>query len=187
MFSLIKEIYSLCQKKPIKEINVMIVGIDQNGKTYFQEYFTSMLQQKEVKQIYDIRTIGVNTTKLPYADYQMCLWDIGGSDSIRNVWKRYLNETNVILYCIDSSDEQRLNESFTALSELMLEDNRNLSVCVLLTKADILNKNVELAVESFAKQNEFIMSIKQISIMNNDGLVAELEDIAEWCIQYAKF
>ena len=185
MFSLFKELFSLCQKKPKKEINTMICGIDQSGKTYFQEYFSSTLENKEIKQIYNIRTIGVNTVKMNYAEYEFCLWDIGGSESIRNVWKRYLNDSHCILYCIDSSDEQRLNESLECLSDLMQNDMKNLPVCVILTKNDILNDNVQLAVESFASQNDFIVSIKSFSTKNNK-LYQEAEDIVEWCIQYTK-
>ena len=185
MFALCKEIISLCQKKVKKEINVMIIGLDHSGKTYFQEYFLSILQNKEVKEIYDMRTIGVNTEKIKYGEYQLCLWDIGGSESIRNIWKRYIEDAHIILYCIDSSNESRLNESFTALTDLLQLDTKDIPLLFLLTKADQLNKNVQTAVESYAQQLTKLTSIKQFSIKSNENLLDEVEEIVEWCIQYS--
>ena len=32
------------------------------------------------------------------------MWDVGGSDKIRLLWRHYLENTNVIIFVIDSTD-----------------------------------------------------------------------------------
>ncbi|ELP85596.1 ADP-ribosylation factor, putative [Entamoeba invadens IP1] len=116
MISLTRELLSLCKKTPDPSLNIMIVGLDGSGKTYFEEYVSSILNKVPLQEIYEMSTIGVNAKTVHYGGFQISLWDIGGTSSFRSVWNRYIDESNVIIYCIDSSDPTRLDESFSALN-----------------------------------------------------------------------
>lgn len=39
------------------------------------------------------------------------LWDVGGQEGLRALWKTYLEECNAIIFVIDISNFQRIEES----------------------------------------------------------------------------
>lgn len=66
------------------------------------------------------------------------MWDIGGQKAIRPYWKNYFERTNGIVFVVDSSDEERINEAVTEFDELMAEDNlKGLPLLVFANKQDL--------------------------------------------------
>ena len=53
----------------------------------------------------------------------MNVWDIGGQKAIRPYWKNYYDNTDGMVFVVDSSDEERLNECIEELNELLAEEN----------------------------------------------------------------
>ena len=51
------------------------------------------------------------------------MWDIGGQKAIRPYWKNYYENTDGLVYVVDSSDEERLNECTEELNALLAEEN----------------------------------------------------------------
>ena len=51
------------------------------------------------------------------------MWDIGGQKAIRPYWKNYFENTDGLVYVVDSSDEVRLKECSEELQNLLSEDN----------------------------------------------------------------
>ncbi len=56
------------------------------------------------------------------------VWDIGGQDRIRNLWRHYYNGTQGLIFVVDSSDRDRMDEArdelHKALGEVELEKVR---------------------------------------------------------------
>ena len=36
------------------------------------------------------------------------MWDVGGQDKIRQLWKHYYQNTQALIYVVDSSDKERI-------------------------------------------------------------------------------
>ena len=53
----------------------------------------------------------------------MNVWDIGGQKAIRPYWKNYFENTDGLVYVVDSSDEVRLKECSEELQNLLAEEN----------------------------------------------------------------
>ena len=51
------------------------------------------------------------------------MWDIGGQKAIRPYWKNYYENTDGLVFVVDSSDEERLNERVEELNSLLAEEN----------------------------------------------------------------
>jgi GTPase SAR1 family protein len=51
------------------------------------------------------------------------VWDIGGQKAIRPYWKNYYENTDGLVFVVDSSDEERLNECVEELNSLLAEEN----------------------------------------------------------------
>jgi ADP-ribosylation factor-like protein 3 len=51
------------------------------------------------------------------------VWDIGGQKTIRPYWKNYYENTDGLVYVVDSSDDKRLAECTEELQSLLSEDS----------------------------------------------------------------
>ena len=47
------------------------------------------------------------------------MWDLGGQKAIRQHWKNYYDNTDGMIFVVDSSDEERLNECVEELAALL--------------------------------------------------------------------
>ena len=66
------------------------------------------------------------------------MWDIGGQKAIRPYWKNYYDNTDGMVFVVDSSDEERLNECIEELNELLAEEGlANVPLLVYANKQDL--------------------------------------------------
>lgn len=66
------------------------------------------------------------------------MWDIGGQDKLRPLWRSYTRCTDGIVFVVDSVDEERLEEAKMELQRTTrAPDNVNVPVLVLANKQDL--------------------------------------------------
>lgn len=79
----------------------------------------------------------------------MNVWDIGGQKAIRPYWKNYYENTDGMVFVVDSSDEERLKECHEELNALLAEEGlMGVPLLVFANKQDL----------DFAASAEEIMS-----------------------------
>lgn len=74
-------------------------------------------------------------------DVTLNLWDLGGQRAIRTYWNQYYENTGALVYVIDSTDEDRMEEAGSELQK-MLNDGalqRDIPILVLANKQDLVN------------------------------------------------
>jgi ADP-ribosylation factor-like protein 3 len=74
-------------------------------------------------------------------DVSLNLWDLGGQRTIRTYWNQYYENTGALVYVIDSTDEDRMEEAGSELQK-MLNDGalqRDIPILVLANKQDLMN------------------------------------------------
>lgn len=81
---------SLFSKK--KSFRVIIVGLDGAGKT------TLLFKLKLGEQASTIPSIGFQVETTTYKDLTFIVWDLGGQEKIRPLWKHYFVGLNGIIY-----------------------------------------------------------------------------------------
>ena len=54
--------------------------------------------------------------------FKLNVWDIGGQKAIRPYWKNYYDNTDGMVFVVDSSDEERLKECTEELQSLVSEE-----------------------------------------------------------------
>jgi ADP-ribosylation factor-like protein 2 len=82
-------------------------------------------------------TSSTNSNNSTDSAFQLHLWDIGGQRGIRSYWRNYFEETDGLVFVIDSAAPQRFSESLQELSTLLGQDRlANASVLVLANKQD---------------------------------------------------
>ncbi|KAJ7223662.1 ARF/SAR [Mycena rebaudengoi] len=77
------------------------VGLDAAGKT------TILYKLKLGEIVTTIPTIGFNVETLEYKNISFTVWDVGGQDKIRRLWNHYFQNTQGIIFVVDSNDRER--------------------------------------------------------------------------------
>ena len=57
-----------------------------------------------------ISTIGFNVETIEYKNVELTIWDVGGQEKIRPLWKHYYQDTQAIIFVVDSNDRERTGE-----------------------------------------------------------------------------
>ena len=69
-----------------------------------------------------IPTIGFNVETVQYKKIELRVWDVDGQDKIRPLWKHYFQNTQGLIFVVDSNDRERVGESSEELSKMLRED-----------------------------------------------------------------
>jgi ADP-ribosylation factor-like protein 3 len=69
------------------------------------------------------------------------LWDLGGQRAIRVYWNQYYENVGALVYVIDSTDEERMEETRTELEKILNDCDlqQDIPVLVLANKQDLMN------------------------------------------------
>ncbi|KAL0487237.1 ADP-ribosylation factor [Acrasis kona] len=104
-----------------KNLQILFVGLDSAGRTTMLYYF------KLGKAIDVYPTIGFNCEEIQFNNTTIKMFDVGGGDKIRPLWRHYYKDTNVIAFVVDSADHSRMSEAkqeiFNLLNDPLLDPN----------------------------------------------------------------
>ncbi len=66
------------------------------------------------------------------------MWDVGGQDKIRPLWRHYFQNTQGIIFVVDSNDRDRIVEAREELQRMLNEDElRDAILLVFANKQDL--------------------------------------------------
>ncbi|KAL4703543.1 hypothetical protein ACJJTC_010163 [Scirpophaga incertulas] len=87
-----------------------------------------------------IPTIGFNVETVEYKNISFTVWDVGGQDKIRPLWRHYYQNTQGLIFVVDSSDTKRIAEAENELANMLKEDElRDAVILVFANKQDMPN------------------------------------------------
>merc|ERR1711915_331978 len=117
-----------------KEMRILMVGLDAAGKT------TILYKLKLGEIITTIPTIGFNVETVEYKNISFTVWDVGGQDNIRPLWRHYFQNTQGLIFVVDSNDRERISEAKEELNRMINEDElRDAVLLVFANKQDLPN------------------------------------------------
>ena len=58
-----------------------------------------------------IPTIGFNVETVEYKNISFTVWDVGGQDKIRPLWRHYYQNTQGLIFVVDSNDRDRVDNA----------------------------------------------------------------------------
>jgi ADP-ribosylation factor protein 1 len=83
---------------------------------------------------------GFNVETLTYKSTSFTVWDVGGQDRIRPLWRHYFNNTQGIIFVVDSNDRDRIVTARDELSRMLHEDELHDAVLLVwANKQDLPN------------------------------------------------
>lgn len=66
-----------------------------------------------------IPTIGFNVETVEYKNICFTVWDVGGQDKIRPLWRHYFQNTQGLIFVVDSNDRERIVEAEKELQNMV--------------------------------------------------------------------
>jgi len=121
-------------KKSDSEARILVLGLDNSGKTTILK----KLSDEDITHI--MPTQGFNIKSLMHDGFKLNVWDIGGQKSIRPYWRNYFDQTDALIYVIDSADRRRLEETGVEIQQLLDEERlASVPVLIMANKQDLLS------------------------------------------------
>ncbi|KAJ1968452.1 ADP-ribosylation factor protein 3 [Dispira parvispora] len=181
MYTLLSGLYKYLTRQ--EEYYVIILGLDNAGKTTLLE---------RIKTIYTgVRglspdkigpTVGLNIGKIDIDRSRIKFWDLGGQRELHSIWERYYPESHGIIFVIDATDRERLEECRKTFENIMKQDEvEGVPVLMLANKQDL---PVAMAVEEIKEVFNKIAyglgardsKVLPVSALAGDGV----RDAVEW-------
>lgn len=82
--------------------------------------------------------IGFNVENVEYKNIAFTVWDVGGQDKIRPLWRHYYQNTQGIIFVVDSNDRERISEAREELQRMLNEDElREALLLIFANKQDL--------------------------------------------------
>ena len=167
-----------------KEMRILMVGLDASGKT------TILYKLKLGEIVTTIPTIGFNVETVEYKNISFTVWDVGGQDKIRPLWRHYYQNTQGLIFVIDSNDRERVQEAREELNRMLQEDElREATLLCFANKQDLPNAmnaaevTDKLQLHSMKNRDWYIQATCATS---GDGLYEGLDWLAQNISKNAK-
>ena len=158
-----------------KPSRMLILGLDSAGKT------TILYQIASGQAINTVPTVGFNMEELEYENIKFKVWDLGGQEALRPYWSCYYNNTNAVIFVIDSCDKERIHMARAELHKLAGEKElQNAVIAIFANKQD--DEEHAMNVDDISKE----MGLSELkhntwSIFKTSGLTGEgLKDGMSW-------
>jgi len=163
-----------------KEVRLLILGLDNAGKTTILRKFSG----EPTDQIEP--TLGFNIKTLEHRGYTLNFWDVGGQKTIRAYWRNYFEQTDGLIWVVDSADQTRLELCRDELDALLQQEKLvGASLLILANKQDVAGSMSTdgiadiLCLHTSDKFKNRHWSIHACSAMTGEGLA----DGMDWMVE----
>lgn len=181
----LSKIWNLFSELGNTQARILMLGLDAAGKT------TVLYKLKLNETVSTIPTIGFNVeTVTPVKNLTLTIWDVGGQEKIRPLWRHYYQGTNGLIFVIDSSDITRIAEAREELFGIIdSEEFVGVPVVVLANKQDLpsamkASQMVEKLGLATHKRNPW--HVQETCAKTGDGLYEGLEKLVKMVKEFKK-
>ncbi len=165
------------QPKTVKAITAILQGLDASGKT------SLLYRLKLGETVTTIPTIGFNVETFSHKDFSITLWDLGGGDKIKPLWRHYYPGKDAMIYVVNSLDSDRLPEAKDELKRLLeLDEFAGKPFLILANKRDVPGAmNLQQIREGLDFPNCERVCMIECSAATGQGLVEAMD----WLVGHA--
>lgn len=115
-------------------MRILMLGLDAAGKT------TVLYKLKLDQPVTAIPTVGFNVETVTFKNVKFGIWDVGGQDKIRPLWRHYYTGTQGLIFVIDSSDRERIDEAKQELYKIAMDRGMSeVPILIFANKQDMPN------------------------------------------------
>lgn len=165
-------------------LHCAMIGLDLSGKT------TVLYRMKFNQYMNTATTIGFNCEKVRLNNKNYMIWDVGGQDKLRPLWRSYTRATDGIIFVVDSSKSDRFEEAKLELQKIykscqttgVKSGNGAAPILVLANKQDLPNAADSAKIESVLGLKELGASfwhVQSICAVTGEGLEEGMARLTE--------
>ncbi|XP_070837775.1 ADP-ribosylation factor-like protein 4D [Chaetodon auriga] len=175
-----------------QSLHVVVIGLDSAGKT-------SLLYRLKLREFVEtIPTKGFNMEriKVPMGNSKtntttFQVWDVGGQEKLRPLWKSYTRRTDGLVFVVDAAETERMEEAKVELHRITRSaENQGVPVLVLANKQDLDGAMSASEVEKVLALHELSSSTlhhtQGCSAQDGQGLQPGLEKLYEMILKRKK-
>lgn len=168
-----------------RDARILMVGLDAAGKT------TILYKLKLNETVSTIPTTGFNVeTVCPCKGVTFTVWDVGGQEKIRPLWRHYFQNTQGLIFVVDSSDLERISEARQELfSVLESPEMEGVPVVVIGNKQDLPRalKSHELAQQlSLLQHKANPWHVQEAYAKNGEGIYEAMHKLSDMVKEFEK-
>jgi len=120
------------QRQKEREMRILFLGLDNAGKTTI----VKRLNGDDISTVSP--TLGFEIKTFIHGKYTLNIWDVGGQRLLRPYWRNYFEQTDAIVWVVDSSDRLRMDDCKAELHALLQETRlAGASLLVFANKQDL--------------------------------------------------
>ncbi|XP_044736134.1 ADP-ribosylation factor-like protein 4C [Chrysoperla carnea] len=173
-------------------LHVVMLGLDSAGKT------TALYRLKFDQYLNTVPTIGFNCEKVKgqvgkAKGVNFLVWDVGGQEKLRPLWKSYTRCTDGIVFVLDSVDIERIEEAKMELMRTVKSpDNAGVPILVLANKQDLPGakepRDLEklLGLHELGGSTQHTWHVQPACAITGDGLHEGMEVLYEMILKRRK-
>lgn len=171
-------------------VQLTMIGLDQSGKT------TLLYRLKYDQYSNTTPTIGFNCEKVKCDSgaakgTTFTIWDVGGADKTRPLWRAYIRSSEGVIFVVDSVDHERIEEAKLELLKLIrCSDNPGLPILVVANKQDMPGSVEPAALAKMLGLNELppsqLWSVLGACAITGEGLSDAIEAMYELVLKRRK-
>lgn len=207
MYHLITGFYRQLTRKD--EYNVLILGLDDAGKSTFLETaktkFTKGYKGMNLKFI--TTTVGLNIGEIVVSGVKMSFWDLGGQKELQSLWDKvrihvifhsifinfhgifqYYDECHGVIYVIDSNDRDRMNESKELFDRMIKNEYLSgVPLLILANKQDLEDCMGVREIKPVFNQQGHLIGRRDCLTIPTSGLTGEgVDEAIIWLVEALK-
>jgi len=117
-----------------KQTRVLMLGLDNAGKT------TILHKIKDGSDYESVPTVGFSVETIKIKNLTLNVWDVGGQDKIRPLWRHYFTGTDALIFIVDSSDLSRMEEAKKEFLRIVTDNEMQDAIILILANKQDLPK-----------------------------------------------
>ena len=168
-----------------RHAKILMLGLDAAGKT------TVLYKLKLNETVSTIPTIGFNVeTVSPVKNVSFTVWDVGGQDKIRPLWRHYFVGCEGLIYVVDSSDKTRFAEAQNELDWILDSDEMaGVPLVILANKQDLpqaaspADLSMKLGIDKVRNRK---WHIQGTSALSGEGVLEAMQELSRLVREFQK-
>mmetsp|Transcript_15930 Transcript_15930/g.24508 ORF Transcript_15930/g.24508 Transcript_15930/m.24508 type:complete len:183 (+) Transcript_15930:43-591(+) len=160
-------------RKTEKMYRLLLLGLDSAGKS------TMLYQLKTGERVATRPTVGFQVEHVTFNNFHFSIWDLGGQDKLRDIWRQYYPGIHAVIFVVDAADIKRIDTVRQELFGLMHEVELKYAVmAIVANKQDLpsaLNKQ-QLTEDLHLDKLEFKHKVFEVTATKAIGI----ESVINW-------
>jgi ADP-ribosylation factor-like protein 2 len=165
----------------LQALPITVVGLSEAGKT--------AIVRRLRGQPLDIllRTVGIDAELIPYGEYVVHLFDLGGSIAFQQImWQHYIRYAKGVIFVVDGANAEDFFDAYQAFAQVISCVQAETPLLLLWNKSDLSGfvpypeVPEEFSFDILAKQHSLPFAVGEVSALEN----RRIQPAFDWLMQH---